>query len=70
MRRSIVFSSLILASAMLSPWAVPTQAGTVVRYCISLADILPTTGQPDRGADGYQFARQRASSRHSSGFRT
>ncbi len=30
-------------------------AETVVRYGISLADIPLTTGQPDRGAGGYQF---------------
>src|SRR6202030_3865234 len=35
--------------------AVPAQAEQVVRYGISMADIPLTTGQPDRGAGGYQF---------------
>src|ERR1700752_1115518 len=55
MRRVLVFSSLILASAMLMPWSAPAQAETVVRYGISLADIPLTTGQPDPGAGAYQF---------------
>jgi peptide/nickel transport system substrate-binding protein len=55
MRRVTVFSSLILASAIVTPWSAPAQAETVVRYGISLADIPLTTGQPDRGAGAYQF---------------
>jgi peptide/nickel transport system substrate-binding protein len=55
MRRSIMFPSLMLASALLSPLCLPAQAETVVRYGISLADIPLTTGQPDRGAGAYQF---------------
>src|SRR3978361_373875 len=31
------------------------EAETVARYGISMADIPLTTGQPDRGAGGYQF---------------
>ena len=31
------------------------KAETVVRYAISMADVPLTTGQPDRGAGGYQF---------------
>ena len=35
--------------------AAPATAEQVVRYGISMADIPLTTGQPDRGAGGYQF---------------
>src|SRR6185436_21053465 len=31
------------------------RAESVVRYGISMADVPLTTGQPDRGAGGYQF---------------
>ncbi len=33
----------------------PSWAESVVRYGISMADIPLTTGQPDKGAGGYQF---------------
>ena len=35
--------------------ACGAQAESVVRYGISMADVPLTTGQPDRGAGGYQF---------------
>src|SRR5215467_2841026 len=50
-KRSIVVAAL---AAVLGAVA-PAKAETVVRYGISMADIPLTTGQPDRGAGGYQF---------------
>ena len=52
MRRSSV---LVAAFALASLSALPAHAETVVRYGISMADVPLTTGQPDRGAGGYQF---------------
>jgi peptide/nickel transport system substrate-binding protein len=50
-RRSIACAVMIAALG-----AVQTaSAETVVRYGISMADVPLTTGQPDRGAGGYQF---------------
>ena len=46
---------LALVSALIVA-AATAQAETVVRYGISMADIPLTTGQPDRGAGGYQFS--------------
>jgi len=43
----------VLCIAVLAMGAA--QAETVIRYGISMADIPLTTGQPDRGAGGYQF---------------
>ena len=40
--------------AMLPAGAAQAQE-KVIRYGISMADIPQTTGQPDRGAGGYQF---------------
>src|SRR6202140_4696161 len=45
----------LACSIALTFLAVPAQAETVLRYGISMADIPLTTGQPDRGADAYQF---------------
>ena len=51
-----VRSSLFVAAiAVAIGAAAPAQAETVVRYGISMADVPLTTGQPDRGAGGYQF---------------
>jgi peptide/nickel transport system substrate-binding protein len=51
-----VRSSLFVAAiAAAIGAAAPAQAETVVRYGISMADVPLTTGQPDRGAGGYQF---------------
>jgi peptide/nickel transport system substrate-binding protein len=50
-RRSIACAVMIAALG-----AVQTaSAQSVVRYGISMADVPLTTGQPDRGAGGYQF---------------
>ncbi|WP_374991471.1 ABC transporter substrate-binding protein [Bradyrhizobium sp. LHD-71] len=47
---------IVLTMAAVAPCAMsPAKAETVVRYGISMADIPLTTGQPDRGAGGYQF---------------
>lgn len=46
---------IIAALAGVIGIAIPASAETVVRYGISMADIPLTTGQPDRGAGGYQF---------------
>jgi peptide/nickel transport system substrate-binding protein len=51
LRKSIVIAALAGAIGI----AIPAKAETVVRYGISMADIPLTTGQPDRGAGGYQF---------------
>src|SRR5437867_1151299 len=52
-------SMLLAAAAILGlSFGLPTisaQAETVVRYGVSIADILLTTGHPDRGAGSYQF---------------
>ena len=48
-------SLLVAAIAAVIGAAAPAQAETVVRYGISMADVPLTTGQPDRGAGGYQF---------------
>lgn len=46
----------MLAALLLSTAAAAgAHAQGVVRYAISMADIPLTTGQPDRGAGGYQF---------------
>ena len=50
-RTSILALSLVFAVCI----GVTAKAETVVRYGISMADIPLTTGQPDRGAGGYQF---------------
>jgi peptide/nickel transport system substrate-binding protein len=46
---------LFLGVAASLALSVPLKAETVVRYAISMADVPLTTGQPDRGAGGYQF---------------
>src|SRR5215207_11392833 len=53
-------NSMLLVAAMalaigIGPTATPAGAESVVRYGISMADVPLTTGQPDRGAGGYQF---------------
>lgn len=49
-------SALMLAAMMAAAGVIaPARAESVVRYGISMADIPLTTGQPDRGAGGYQF---------------
>lgn len=49
-------SSFVLAASLFTAVSLHTaQAETVVRYGISMADVPLTTGQPDRGAGGYQF---------------
>ena len=50
-------SMLLVAAAALSLGlsGLPARAETVVRYGISMADIPLTTGQPDRGANAYQY---------------
>ena len=52
MRRSFRFAAVI---ALVSAAVSSAGAETVVRYGISMADVPLTTGQPDRGAGGYQF---------------
>lgn len=52
---SLRFSLAGAALAAVIGLAHPAQAETVVRYGISMADVPLTTGQPDRGAGGYQF---------------
>jgi peptide/nickel transport system substrate-binding protein len=50
--RSPIACALILTAL----WVVDAaRAESVVRYGISMADVPLTTGQPDRGAGGYQF---------------
>lgn len=51
MRFRIALVLFSLTAAMTSH----AHAETVVRYAISMADVPLTTGQPDRGAGGYQF---------------
>jgi peptide/nickel transport system substrate-binding protein len=46
---------LFLGVAVSLALSAPLKAETVVRYAISMADVPLTTGQPDRGAGGYQF---------------
>lgn len=49
-------SSFVLAASLFTAISLhAAQAETVVRYGISMADVPLTTGQPDRGAGGYQF---------------
>lgn len=49
-------SPFVLAASLFTAVSLHTaQAETVVRYGISMADVPLTTGQPDRGAGGYQF---------------
>ena len=52
---SLKFSFVGAALAAVVGLAAPAKAESVVRYGISMADIPLTTGQPDRGAGGYQF---------------
>jgi len=52
---SFRFSFASAALAAVIGLAAPAKAETVVRYGISMADVPLTTGQPDRGAGGYQF---------------
>lgn len=56
-RRAVLAGTAGLASALM-PGAGHSQvpeAGSSLRYAISMADIPLTTGQPDRGAGAYQF---------------
>ncbi len=48
-------SAFAAAVALATLSILPARAETVVRYGISMADVPLTTGQPDRGAGGYQF---------------
>ena len=50
-RSSVLFAAMAAATMAFST----AHAETVVRYAISMADVPLTTGQPDRGAGGYQF---------------
>ena len=52
-QRSFLFSIFVLVLGF--NLNASSQAQTVVKYGISMADIPLTTGQPDRGAGGYQF---------------
>src|SRR6201994_3759947 len=54
--RQLVLAFTLTLAAGFGLDAKSARAETVVRYGISLADIPLTTGQPDRGAGGYQFS--------------
>jgi len=51
LRNAIIGALMIAALSAVGS----ARAETVVRYAISMADVPLTTGQPDRGAGGYQF---------------
>jgi peptide/nickel transport system substrate-binding protein len=55
--RALAGGSVALMGGAVSPQQAATQPREkVLKYGISMVDIPLTTGQPDRGAGGYQFS--------------